>query len=101
MKLYCRDKTNCCNKEICFDCKIKIYNEMPYEFIDLNCLNSFLKENNCNILEKYENKSNAKFIKFLYKEFEFVFYECQQCFKWYRVIDHPFRLSTQIEKIIV
>ena len=98
MKLYCRDKTNCGNKKICFDCKIKIYNEMLYEFCDLNSLNIFLQNNNCTIIENYENKVKSKFIKFIYKEFEFVFYECQQCFKWYRVEDHPFRLSIEIKK---
>lgn len=98
MKLYCRNKINCGNKEICNDCRVKIYNEIPYKFEDLNDFKIFLNKNDCLILEKFKNKSNAKFIKFIYKEFIFIFYECQQCFKWYRINDHPFRLSYQIKE---
>lgn len=97
MKYYCRNKENCMNKDICFDCFVKINNDLPYFFNNKKDLNYFINENNCTILEKYENKNHAKFIILLFKEFKFAFYECQECFKWYRVIDHPFRLANNIK----
>ena len=96
MKLYCRNKENCCNKDICFDCKIKIYKEIPYKFRPKK-FKKFLRKY-CNNIKFYRNKAGAKYYIFHYKEFKFIFYECQQCFCWYRVEDHPFRLSKQIEE---